>query len=111
MRPVRTGTVGHRTLIGSLRRPRNRNTWPLNGYVFVFRGRRGDKINVLWWSGDRLCVLAKRLERSRFVWPQAASGSVALRQAQLSMLLEGIDRRRPERTGPDVGLVHVAQLT
>ena len=43
-------------------------------------------------------LLAKRLERGRFVWPQAASGSVALTQAQLSMLLEGIDWRRPERT-------------
>ena len=55
-------------------------------------------IKVLWWSGDGLCLLAKRLERGSFVWPQAASGSVALTQAQLSMLLEGIDWRRPERT-------------
>jgi len=48
-------------------------------------------VKVLWWSGAGLCLLAKRLERGRFVWPQAASGSVALTQAQLSMLLEGID--------------------
>jgi transposase len=40
----------------------------------------------------------KRLERGRFVWPQAASGTVSLTRAQLSMLLEGIDWRRPERT-------------
>jgi transposase len=66
--------------------------------VFVFRGRRGDMIKVLWWSGDSLCLLAKRLERGRFVWPQAADGVVTLTQAQLSMLLEGIDWRRPERT-------------
>ena len=71
---------------------------PFNGYVFVFRGRRGDFIKLLWWTGDDLCLLAKRLERGRFVWPQADSGSVALTQAQLSMLLEGIDWRRPERT-------------
>jgi transposase len=32
------------------------------------------------------------------VWPQAASGTVSLTRAQLSMLLEGIDWRRPERT-------------
>lgn len=50
------------------------------------------------WSGDGLCLFAKRLERGRFVWPQAASGSVSLSGAQLSMLLEGIDWRRPERT-------------
>ena len=71
---------------------------PFNGHVFVFRGRRGDLIKVLWWSGDGLCLFAKRMERGRFVWPQATSGSVCLSRAQMSMLMEGIDWRRPERT-------------
>ena len=71
---------------------------PFSGQVFVFRGRRGDLIKVLWYDGDGLCLLAKRLERGRFVWPQASSGTVSLTRAQLSMLLEGIDWRRPERT-------------
>jgi len=71
---------------------------PFSGHVFVFRGRRGDLIKLLWWDGDGLCLLAKRLERGRFVWPQAESGTVGLTRAQLSMLLEGIDWRRPERT-------------
>jgi transposase len=68
---------------------------PFSGHVFVFRGRRGDLIKMLWWDGDGLCLFAKRLERGRFIWPQATSGTVALTQAQLSMLLEGIDWRRP----------------
>jgi transposase len=71
---------------------------PMSGHVFLFRGRRGDLIKVLWFDGDGWCLLAKRLERGRFVWPQASSGTVALTRAQLSMLLEGIDWRRPERT-------------
>jgi len=71
---------------------------PFSGHVFVFRGRRGDLLKVLWWDGDGLCLLAKRLERGRFVWPQAESGTVALTRAQLSMLLEGIDWRQPRRT-------------
>jgi transposase len=71
---------------------------PFSGHVFAFRGRRGDLLKVLWWSGDGLCLFVKRLERGRFVWPQATSGTVHLTQAQLSMLLEGIDWRRPERT-------------
>jgi transposase len=71
---------------------------PFSGHVFVFRGRRGDLIKVLWYDGDGLCLFAKRLERGRFVWPQAVSGTVSLTRAQLSMLLEGIDWRRPERT-------------
>lgn len=71
---------------------------PFSGHVFVFRGRRGDLIKLLWWDGDGLCLFAKRLERGRFVWPQARDGTVALTRAQLSMLLEGIDWRRPVRT-------------
>jgi transposase len=68
------------------------------GDVFVFRGRRGDLIKVLWADRDGLCLFAKRLERGKFIWPQASSGTVHLTPAQLSMLLEGIDWRRPERT-------------
>ncbi len=71
---------------------------PFSGHVFVFRGRRGDLLKVLWWDGDGLCLLAKRLECGRFVWPNADDGTISLTRAQLSMLLEGIDWRRPERT-------------
>jgi transposase len=71
---------------------------PFSGHVFVFRGRRGDLVKLLWFDGDGVCLFAKRLERGRFVWPQAESGSVSLSAAQLSMLLEGIDWRRPVRT-------------
>ena len=69
-----------------------------SGQLFAFRGRRGDLVKLLWFDGDGMCLFAKRLERGRFVWPQASSGSVALSAAQLSMLLEGIDWRRPQRT-------------
>ena len=71
---------------------------PFSGHIFVFRGRRGDLMKLLWFDGDGLCLFAKRLERGRFVWPKADSGAVHLSRAQLSMLLEGIDWRRPKRT-------------
>lgn len=71
---------------------------PYSGHVFIFRGRRGDIVKVLWFDGQGLLLLAKRLERGRFVWPQATSGRVSLTPAQLSMLLEGIDWRTPART-------------
>jgi transposase len=71
---------------------------PFSGHVFVFRGRRGDIVKLLWWDGDGLCLFAKRLERGRFIWPKAESGVVRLSRAQLAMLLEGIDWRRVERT-------------
>lgn len=74
---------------------------PYSGQIFVFRGRRGDRVKLLWWDGDGLCLLAKRLEAGKFVWPQASDGTVSLTAAQLSMLLEGIDWRRPVRTAPN----------
>lgn len=78
---------------------------PLSGHVFVFRGRRGNVVKVLWATSDGVCLLAKRLERGHFVWPQAASGKVHLTQAQLSMLLEGINWKQPERTWPPLSLL------
>jgi transposase len=71
---------------------------PFSGHVFGFRGRRGDTIKLLWYDGDGLCLFAKRLERGRFIWLQASEGTVSLTRAPLSMLMEGIDWRRPERT-------------
>ena len=71
---------------------------PLGGNVFIFRGRRGDLIKILWATEDGLWLLAKRLERGHFIWPQADGGKVHLTHAQLSMLLEGIDWRQPRRT-------------
>jgi transposase len=71
---------------------------PFSGHVFVFRGRRGDIVKLLWWDGQGMCLFAKRLEKGRFIWPQAECGSVSLTPAQLSMLLEGIDWRMPVRT-------------
>jgi len=71
---------------------------PMSGQVFIFRGRRGDLVKLIWFDGDGLCLFSKRLERGSFVWPQAAEGVVCLTRAQLSMLLEGIDWRRPQRT-------------
>ncbi len=71
---------------------------PYSGHLFVFRGRRGDLIKVIWWDGQGACLFSKRLERGRFVWPSPADGKVAISSAQLSMLLEGIDWRTPQRT-------------
>jgi transposase len=70
----------------------------LGGNLYIFRGRRGDLVKILWASDDGVWLLAKRLERGRFIWPQADSGKIHLTNAQLSMLLEGIDWRQPRRT-------------
>ena len=72
---------------------------PYSGHLFLFRGRRGDLVKALWWDGQGLVMLAKRLEKGRFLWPTIArDGAVTLTTAQLAMLLEGLDWRTPVRS-------------
>jgi transposase len=71
---------------------------PLGGHLFVFRGRRGDLIKVIWHDGDGACLFTKRLEKGRFIWPSPADGVVAISPAQLGYLLSGIDWRHPRAT-------------
>jgi transposase len=71
---------------------------PHCGHLFVFRGKRGGLLKILWHDGQGMCLFAKRLERGRFVWPSSAGEPVTLSAAQLGYLLEGIDWRLPQRT-------------
>ena len=71
---------------------------PFSGSIFAFRGRRGDLVKILYWDGQGFCLFAKRLEKGRFTWPVTRQGSVTLTAAQLSMLLEGLEWRTPQRT-------------
>lgn len=71
---------------------------PFGGQLFVFRGRRGDLIKLIWHDGQGMCLFAKRLERGRFIWPATAGEAVTISAAQLGYLLEGIDWRAPLRT-------------
>ena len=70
---------------------------PFAGDVFAFRGRGGDRVKLLYFDGQGLCLFAKRLERGTFVWPSAKEGVVSLTAAQLAVLLEGIDWRMARR--------------
>jgi transposase len=71
---------------------------PYAGDLYVFRGRRGNLIKVLWHDGLGCSLYAKRLEHGRFIWPSPADGVVAISSAQLGYLLEGIDWRNPLRS-------------
>ncbi len=71
---------------------------PYAGDLFVFRGRRGDLLKVLWHDVFGMSLYAKRLEKGRFVWPSASEGVIVITPAQLSYMLEGIDWRHPLRS-------------
>lgn len=71
---------------------------PYAGDLYVFRGRRGDLLKVLWHDGQGTSLYAKRLERGRFIWPSPADGVIVISPGQLGYLLEGIDWRNPVRS-------------
>ena len=68
------------------------------GALFAFRGKRADRIKVLWWDGQGFCLYYKCLDIGKFVWPKLdKQTSLAITRAQLAMLLEAIDWRNPVR--------------
>jgi transposase len=72
---------------------------PLSGHLFVFRGRKANLIKIIHWDGTGLCLFTKRLEHGGFLWPSNVEpgGTLMLTSAQLSMLIDGVDWRAPER--------------
>jgi transposase len=72
---------------------------PFSGAVFVFRSKRADRIKLLAWDRTGMVLVHKRLEGSKFVWPQVRDGVMRMSPAQLAALIEGLDWRlvRPER--------------
>lgn len=85
-----------------------RSRWsldPYSGALFVFVGRRRDRVKILFFSAGGFVVYYKRLERGRFTVPRVLPGAthVELDAATLTMLLEGIDLRavpRPKLWSP-----------
>lgn len=51
---------------------------PHCGHLFVFRGRKGNLVRIIWHDGQGACVFTKRLEHGRFLWPSPADGVVTI---------------------------------
>jgi len=71
---------------------------PHAGDLYVFRGRSGSLIKILWHDGIGMSLYAKRLERGRFIWPSVTAGVVSISASQLAYMLDGIDWRNPQHT-------------
>ena len=72
---------------------------PFCGAAFVFRAKRADRIKLLLWDQTGMVLVHKRLEGSKFVWPQVRDGVMRMSSVQIAALCEGADWRlvRPER--------------
>jgi transposase len=71
---------------------------PHAGDLYVFRGRSGSLLKILWHDGIGMSLYAKRLERGRFIWPSATGGIVSISASQLAYMLDGIDWRNPQHS-------------
>jgi transposase len=72
---------------------------PFSGHLFLFRGRGGDRLKILYWDKDGYALWYKRLEEGVFKLPRIEEGtkSVELRPSELAMMLDGIDLKSIRR--------------
>ena len=80
------------------------NLDPFTNTLFLFCGRRRDRIKALYWEGNGFVLLYKRLESGSFQWPRKESEARALTPQQYSGLMKGMSVDQPKEQGPEKGL-------
>ena len=64
--------------------------------LFMFCGRRGDRIKALLWEGNGFLLLYKRLENGSLSWPRTPDQAVSLTKHEYRLLLAGLNPVRPK---------------
>ncbi len=77
---------------------------PFQTALFLFCGRRRDRIKALYWEGNGFVLLYKRLESGSFQWPRNGSEARALTPQQYRWLMEGLSVDQPKAHKPISGL-------
>ena len=72
---------------------------PLDGHLFLFRNRRGDRVKIMWWDRDGLAIFYKRLESGSYQLPVVNDDSqgVEIDATDLALLLTGVDIQSAKR--------------
>lgn len=58
--------------------------------LFLFYGRRCDRIKALLWDGDGFLLMYKRLDNGAFNWPRSKAEAVTISEDQFQMLMQGL---------------------
>ena len=74
----------------------------LSGDVYLFRGKRADRIKAIGWDRTGLAIWYKRLEKGKYKWPTRECASIELSAHELALLLDGVDFTRIRRLPPFV---------
>ena len=69
---------------------------PFSNTLFLFCGRRRDRLKALYWEGNGFLLLYKRLESGSFQWPRKESEARALTPQQYRWLMEGLSVDQPK---------------
>lgn len=78
---------------------------PFSNSLFLFCGRRCDRIKALYWEGDGFVLLYKRLERGSFQWPRSTEQAKHITQQQYRWLMEGLSIAQPKAVKPCKSMV------
>lgn len=66
------------------------NLNPFQPALFLFCGKRCDRLKALLWEGDGFVLLYKRLENGRFQWPRTQSECRPITWQEFRWLMEGL---------------------
>ena len=77
---------------------------PFTNTLFLFCGRRRDRIKGLYWEGDGFLLLYKRLEHGVYQWPRSENEVKSLTAQQYRWLMEGLKIEQPKAHCPVSGL-------
>ena len=80
---------------------------PFTNTLFLFCGRRRDRIKGLYWEKDGFILLYKRLEQGAYQWPRSESEVKTLTPQQYRWLMEGLQIEQPKAHRPVMGLTTV----
>lgn len=77
---------------------------PYQEALFLFCGRRKDRIKGLYWEGDGFLLVYKRLEAGSFQWPRSGVEAREITAQQYRWLMEGLSVEQPKANRPVTGL-------